>query len=210
MAITVGGTNITMNDSTVQATAFLGGRATVFTATGTFTIPTGITAVKVTVVGGGGGGGQFATGAGAATAIKYLTGLTSGNTLSVTVGAAGAGVGAATSTGGNSSVASGTQTITTIQANGGVTPASINAVGTSATTSGADIAVNGGPSQVGSINASQVRASGSLYGTGGVGANTSGCTVYAGSAGTGYGAGGGSNSQGSGYAGTAGLVIFEY
>ena len=193
MATTVGGTNITYNDTTVQGTAYRGIRATVFTANGTFTIPTGVTVLKVTVVGGGGGGGQFATGAGAATAIKYLTGLTSGNTLSVTVGAAGAGVGAATSTGANSSVASGTQTITT-----------------SATTSGADIAVNGGPSQVGSINASQVRASGSLYGTGGVGANTSGGTVYAGSAGTGYGAGGGSNSQGSGYAGTAGLVIFEY
>ena len=84
MPITVAGTNITMNDSTVQATAFLGMRATVFTANGTFTIPTGITAIKITVVGGGGGSGGGGSGgccasylggagAGGGAAIKYLT-----------------------------------------------------------------------------------------------------------------------------------------
>lgn len=62
MAITVSGTSITFNDATVQTTAFTGGSyagasGQVFTANGTFTIPSGITKVKVTVVGGGGGGG---------------------------------------------------------------------------------------------------------------------------------------------------------
>jgi hypothetical protein len=66
----------------------------VFTSNGTFTVPTGITTVKVTVVGGGGGGGagQCApggAGGGGGTAIEYITGLTPGGTVTVTVGAAG-------------------------------------------------------------------------------------------------------------------------
>jgi hypothetical protein len=73
-----------------------GPRAEVFTSSGTFTVPTGVTAVKVTVVGGGGAGGyglyssQAAVasgGGGGGVAIKYITGLTSGDTVSVTVGA---------------------------------------------------------------------------------------------------------------------------
>lgn len=195
--------------ATGAAGSSIGVRATVFTSNGTFTIPSGVTAVKVTVVGGGGGGSQQATGAGGAVAIKYLTGLTPGNTLSVTVGAAGPGTSNTSSTGGNSSVASGTQSITTIQANGGVTPATLQAVGSSATTSGADIAINGGvsrnPASYPSVGAD------SMYGTGGGSSVVFACcTITPGSAATGYGAGGGRNYQGTGYAGSPGLVIFEY
>ncbi len=75
-----------------------GPRGEVFTSSGTFTVPAGVTACKVTVVGGGGGGGKaFGTvsasagGAGGGTAIKWITGLTSGSTVSVTIGAGGAG-----------------------------------------------------------------------------------------------------------------------
>lgn len=62
--------------------------------------------------GGGGGAGYFE---------KTLTGLTVGNTLALTVGAAGSAGGGSTNggAGGATSLASGTQTITTLTANGG-------------------------------------------------------------------------------------------
>jgi hypothetical protein len=210
MAITVGGTNITMNDSTVQATAFLGGRATVFTANGTFTIPTGITAIKVTVVGGGAGGTSQWNGASAALAIKYLTGLTAGNTLAVTVGAAGAGTTSTTSTGGNSSVASGTQSITTIQANGGSSPGNTTTPIAAATTSGADIAINGQRAAYRSFTPNSFPGGSNMYGNGGLPTATGCCSSVTGVAATGYGAGGNHAQGGTGFAGAPGIVIFEY
>jgi len=50
---------LTSNGTTWQsiAPAYIGAKAQVFTASGTFTVPTGVTAVKVTLCGGGGGGG---------------------------------------------------------------------------------------------------------------------------------------------------------
>lgn len=186
-----------------------GGRGQVFTANGTFTIPTGVTALKVTVLGGGGGGpigGSFG-GGGGATAIKWLTGLTSGNTLAVTIGAGGAGK---TSTGsqvsgnagGNSTVASGTQTITTITGGGApATDSSISLQSASTATNG-DINIGSRPY----FNNGQS----SLFGFGGVFVNNS-----TGGAATGYGAGGANGgSQGCGYSnstsGTSGIVVFEW
>lgn len=109
--------------------AYVGAGGQVFASSGTFTIPAGVTALKVTVVGGGGAGAgalgtndrYFGYGGGAGgSAIKYLTGLTPGATLTVTVGLGGTGVSAANgNAGGTSSVASGTQTISTISATGG-------------------------------------------------------------------------------------------
>jgi hypothetical protein len=88
----------------------------VFTSTGTFTVPAGITKVKVTVVGGGGGSGaariniccQFpatAGGGGGGAAIEIISGLTPGGTVAVTVGAGGTAgsAGANGGTGGTSS-----------------------------------------------------------------------------------------------------------
>lgn len=94
-----------------SATPAAGGfsNAQFFTASGTFTIPAGITKVKVTVVGGGGGGGGNGPGSGGGAggvAIKYITGLTPGGTVSVTVGNGGAGgatAGQSGATGGTSS-----------------------------------------------------------------------------------------------------------
>jgi len=82
-------------------TSLPGAQGQVFTSSGTFTVPSGITAVQVTVIGGGGGGGSARIptcgdsfgghGGGAGVAIKYVTGLTPGGTVSVTVGAGGTG-----------------------------------------------------------------------------------------------------------------------
>ena len=60
MAVTLGSTGITFPDATTQTTAAgASGFSSmqVFTSSGTFTVPAGITKVKVTVYGAGGGGG---------------------------------------------------------------------------------------------------------------------------------------------------------
>lgn len=92
MPSSLNGTGVLFNDSTQQNTAYLGVRATAYTTAGTstFTIPTGVTALKITVVGGGG-------------SSNYLSGCTTISGVS----------------GGTSSVSSGTQTISTISATGG-------------------------------------------------------------------------------------------
>ena len=69
MTITVGGTNITFSDSTTQGSAsgpYVGYKGQIFTASGTFTVPTGVTAVKITAVGPGGAGGTNYSGGAAA------------------------------------------------------------------------------------------------------------------------------------------------
>lgn len=82
----------TVNGTPIGGGGFAGPSSTVYTTAGsfTFTIPSGVTKLKVTVVGGG-GGAPFSTG------------------CAVTNGSAG----------GTSSVASGTQTISTVSATGG-------------------------------------------------------------------------------------------
>jgi hypothetical protein len=75
---------------------------------------------------------------------KYLHGLTPGNTLALTIGAAGA---ATPTSGGASSLASGTQTITTLTANGGTDASSgSNSVvsGAGGTATNGDLNVTGG------------------------------------------------------------------
>lgn len=92
-------------DNTTQSTAaavstYVGSRGQVFTGSGTFTVPAGVTSVFVTVVGGGGGSGNSASnscangaggnGGGGGLSQRLVTGLTPGSTVSVTVGAGGA------------------------------------------------------------------------------------------------------------------------
>lgn len=203
----IGSSGVTFPDATTLATAasiIPGVKGQAFTSNGTFTIPTGVTALKVTVQGGGanGGGannGVASGGSAGATAIAYLTGLTSGNTLSVTVGGVA----------GNSSVASGTQSITTITANGN---------GGSA--SGGTINIQGGSGNAGFGDT----ISCSAFGFGGSGANSlfgagggiTGGNFSNGNPATGYGSGGGgaaaigSSTTYSGGAGKQGVVIFEW
>lgn len=68
----VAGTGISVSGATGAVTItnsstspYVGFRGQAFTSSGTFTIPTGVTAVKVTALGGGGGGGQYAANGGA-------------------------------------------------------------------------------------------------------------------------------------------------
>jgi hypothetical protein len=241
---TINSSGVTFPDATVQATAatassYAGNKGQAFTANGTFTIPTGVTAIKVTVIGGGGGGNASwglsnspeingPGGGGGGTAISYLTGLTSGNTLAVTIGAAGTG---RTSyggsgpggNGGDTTVASGTQTITTITGGGGKGG---NTIGGGANAGIPGIGGAGGTATNGTINITG--------GGGGIGLSTGGGPVTGGqggsttlagnvqspigastgSTGTVYGGGGGggssSGSNSNGGNGAAGVVIFEW
>ena len=104
MASSLNGTGVTFSDSTSQASARVGPRAQVFTASGTFTVPAGITAVKVTVAGGGGGSSTTygTVGGCGGVAVGHYTGLTPGGSVTVTVGAGGSG-GASGTAGGTSS-----------------------------------------------------------------------------------------------------------
>lgn len=170
----------------------------IFTAGGTFTIPS--TKCRVTVVGGGGGGhgsgaANMCGGGGGAggMAIKFLTGLTVGNTLTVAVGAAG-GLAAA---GGTSSVSSGTQTITAISANGGAggvnggtSATNMGYGGAGGTATGGDTNIPGNPGFVSLALAASTAVGGnggsSIYGAAGQGNKAGGAAAAA----AGYGAGG--------------------
>ena len=201
----------------IGSTGATGTRGQAFTSNGTFTIPTGVTAVKIIVVGGGGGGGSGGVsgcgfnsgsgGGGAGTAQSFLTGLTPGNTLSVTVGAAGA----ASASGGNSTVASGTQTISTITGGGGSAGGFGNTGGAGGTATGGTINSGGGAGDSSAFLAGDYPTGGtggsSRYGGGGAGGFGG-----AGSAGSLYGGGGGGGygNSNSGAAGAAGVVIFEW
>ena len=135
----------------------------VFTSSGTFTIPSGKTTVKVTVVGAGGGGG------GANSDGSWVAG----------------------SSGGNSSISSGTQTITTVTANGGGGAAATPAGGLGGTASSGDINLTGnGAGSPGNQQADNgvPAGGGSIFG-GGASGRTTGSNGN-GNNGTNYGGGG--------------------
>lgn len=202
------GNVLTSNGSSwTSATPSAIGGIQVFTSSGTFTVPAGITKVKVTVIGGGGGGADQGGaggygGGGGGTAIKIVSGLTPGSTISVTVGTGGAG-GNTGSNGGTSSFGAycsatgGAGAVAYIPGIGGIgSSGDLNfaggAGGTSATISGV----------------------GSSYGYGGgtfMGAGGKDTINNGGSAGRAYGGGGSGNVSGTGgYAGASGVVIVEY
>lgn len=203
--------------SQAAASGYAGPGAQVFTSNGTFTIPSGITKLKVTIVGGGGGSGRgngapSGGGGGGGTAIKYLTSLTPGNTISVTVGSGGAGrsgsAGTGT-TGGTSSIASGTQTITTVSATGGVGGSGSNNVGlggAGGSASNGDANINGSGGHQSLYNATDV-----AFVPGNGGSSTLGGGPPGNGTGTNYGGGGaGVDGNLNGASGGAGIVIIEY
>jgi len=212
-------------DATTQTTAagYVGQKGQTFTGNGTFTIPTGVTALKITVVGGGGGGGSTSAlpiggSASGGSAISFLTGLTPGATLAVTVGAGGVGGGSYNTggTGGTSSVASGTQTISTISATGGLSARGSN--------QGAYIPSTGpGIGSGGTINIRGEYGTSALgdFGQGFYWGGTGGSSIFGGGGsgnnggvgGAGLNGGGAGGSAGGAFIGAdggAGLVIFEW
>lgn len=97
MPATLNNTGVLFNDSSQQSTAFIGYNASIFTSSSTFTVPAGVTKLKITAIGGGGGGGgytgqqpipNYGGSGGGCIAIVTVTG---GTTYTVTVGAGGAG-----------------------------------------------------------------------------------------------------------------------
>ncbi len=191
----------------------------VFTQSGNFTVPNGVSAVKVTVVGGGGSGGYHSTmpsgGGGAGGRAKgVITGLTPGQVIPVTVGAGGAAptsqqngsAGGTSSFGSYMSANGGTGGI------GGTVSAFANAGGAGGQASGGQVNMTGSYGTDGIV-------AGCRGGDGGGPGNGRGSSGPA--PGTnaqsygGGGGGGGTTTSGSpvgepGGAGGAGLVIVEY
>jgi|TARA_R100000049_G_C1950614_1_gene98107 hypothetical protein len=149
----------------------------VFTSSGTWTRPTGVTKVIMYVTGGGGGtktssSADDTSGGAGATAIKFLD-VSSISTSTITVGAAGDGQSSPTA-GGNSIWSDGTNTIT---GTGGIQGNNTNTPGAQVTATGGDINIpgsqgtnspqdNGKPSFWGG---GTYRANGTIYGEGGPG-----------------------------------------
>lgn len=221
MPTTVAGTSITYNDSTAQSTAYIGGRSTIYTSgTNTFTVPTGVTALKVTVIGGGGGGGgaraiACSTGAGgggggAGMAIRWITGLTPGSTITATVGAGGT-AGASTPTAGGSGGTSsfGAYASATGGSGGAAGNETSGTAGGHGTGSSGNINLPGSrPFSGNSTNGGQAN----IYSLGGI---TQVYSTQVGPSPSGYGAGGGGatcfpTSQLAGAAGASGIIIIEY
>jgi len=189
-----------------------------FTASGTFTVPAGVTRCKVTVVGGGGGGAGAtltqpggAGGAGGA-AIKFLSGLTPGQTVPVTIGAGGAGGGGGGSAGNGGSSSFGTFCSATGGA-GGIFQLASSPGGAGGAGAGGDVNLSGGCGGDGfGANGAMVAApvgGASLFGGGGRAAAGFSAAFQNGQApGSGAGPGYGVNPLGG--QGAPGLVMVEY
>ena len=162
----VAGNVVTTGDSaTVSPTMLSGGHGglksiQVFTSTGTYTKPAGISTVKVTVTGAGGAGGghgaanDYGAGGGAGgTAIKIID-VSSVSTVSVNVGAAGAAAAAGATNGGNGAGSSFGSYATSNGGAGGV-HGNFGPVkgGDGGTATGGDINIIGGNGQNGTDNA---------------------------------------------------------
>jgi hypothetical protein len=191
----------------------------VFTASGSFVVPNGVTMAKVTVCGGGGAGGYHATlpgggGGGGGRSTGVVTGLTPGQVIAVTVGAGGAALtspGTGT-TGGTSSFGSYMLALGGVGGNGGTSAVYACAGGAGGSASGGQL------NMAGSVGTDAITV-GYRGGDGGGPGNGRGATggspgIVAASYGGGGGGGGSVITGGpTGYpggAGGAGLVIVEY
>lgn len=107
------GAGLSLSGGTLSANAASGYNGEPFGESGTFVVPA--IKVKCTMVGAGGGGNVGGGGGAGAGVVVYLSGLTVGETISVTVGIAGV----AGANGGDTFISSGTQSISTSTAGGG-------------------------------------------------------------------------------------------
>lgn len=212
--------------SAAAPSSYAGPNSQTFDASGTFTVPAGITTVYVAVMAGGGGAaggsssigiGGGAGGAGAA-AFARVSGLTPSSTISVTVGSGGAGSAgngpgpAAGSAGNTSSFGS---HVSCTGGSGGTSTA--GAAGTVTTGGSATLLVRRGPSlgltatgavgNFGNAGACSTAGGGGGAGSGGGGGGGNTATIGNGGAGglaNGVGSAGSNASSGSGAAGGAG------
>lgn len=172
-----------------------------FTSSGTFTVPAGVTTLKIEAWGAGGGGASSAGagGGGGEYAAEPASAATPGGTVTVTIGTGGAlGVGGASNSGGaggNTTTSGGGTTAVTAHGGGGGnkngTPASSGGSGSSNTTHHSGGA--SGTSTGGSKGGSGGGGCGGPTGAGGAGTNSSGNTPgVGGAAGSGGSTGGGS------------------
>jgi hypothetical protein len=183
--------------------------AVVFTASGTWTCPTGVTRAKITVVGGGASSNAKASynslgGPGGGAAVGWRT-VIPGTTYTVVVGAGGASAGASgdqNGNGGGTSSFSGSG-IATLSASGGGSSLAAETYTSGGMGFGGDINVAGGGTDV-NINATPYG-----YSAGGGSLLTQGARH--GSQGLSYGGGGGGMPANAGSnAGYQGVVIVEY
>lgn len=194
----------------------------IFTSSGTFTAPSGITKVYITGcgagAGGGGGAGNGGGGGGAGTSlINYPFTVTPGNNYTVTIGAGGTG-GSGGSPSGTNGTNGGNSSFDTLTFIGGVLGGggSGSGAGNGGTSNSLDGSttgtkgyggVKGGNGANGAIN-NGGGGGGSLFADGGTGA----VTPSHGGAGGGYGAGGGGgdDSASNGGNGGDGIIIVMY
>lgn len=197
-----------------------------FTASGTFTAPVGVTKVYISAVAGGGsgavdaGGGASGGGGGGASILNYPFTVVPGNNYTVTIGAGGTGIPSAISNGnagGNTSFdtitllggAGGTATLGGIGGSNAATPLPLFSVGATTSTQAVTAVaykIPGGNGGAG--NGTNAGAGGSTpFGSGTDGASV-GAASAAASANTGAGSGGSKN--GSSGNGGSGVVIVYY
>jgi hypothetical protein len=191
----------------------------VFTSSGWFTVPNGVSVVRASVTGGGGSGGYHSTmpsggGGAGGQAVGIVSGLVPGQSIAVTVGAGGAALGSpgTGNSGGTSSFGGYLAATGGAGGNGGTVTNFSNAGGAGGAGSGGQVNFNG--SQGG--DAIVVACRGGDGGGPGNGRAASGPQNGINAPGYGGGGGGGGTSTGAnpvGYAGGAGaggIVIVEY
>lgn len=207
------GTNTTQGATTAFVQSIPHG-SQLFTASGTFTVPTGVAWIEVEVLGGGGsGGGVGATGSaagggGAGGYSKVFANVVPGTEITVTVGAGGAAAGSGGGNPGGTSSFGSINSATGGQGGGGA---------------GAQGGIGGVGSGTGAVNGTGAPGSPGVTGLSGtLLGGTGGSSAYgggglesagAGIAATGYGAGGGgagSTVAADGGAGTGGLVYVRW
>ncbi len=172
------------------------GASSIFTASGSWTAPAGITSVDVAVWGGGGGSGYYSGGAGGGGAYsrKNSISVTPGNSYTVTVGAGGnEAVGGDSWFSATNVVLAKGGGLGVYGFNGGGPPCTGGAGGSAAAGVG-DVKYSGGNGGTGECYGGMGAGGGGGAGSGGNGANGSGST---------YGAGGTGNTGGHGGTGVA-------